>query len=112
MAWAKPRRDPVGARQAIGRATSAQPSLRRDDGSRNDDIAPSDMVKGMRGLGGRRSVPTNQVKPLMVKDGIRTIKFYPAGGIDNRVKFIEPTAQADEYFARLGQCLQTACTQP
>ena len=31
---------------------------------------------------------------------------------DNRVKFIEPTAQADAYFARLGQCLQTACKQP
>ncbi|MFM8769193.1 MAG: winged helix-turn-helix domain-containing protein [Rubrivivax sp.] len=30
---------------------------------------------------------------------------------DNRVKFIEPTPQADEYFARLGQCLQTACKQ-
>lgn len=31
---------------------------------------------------------------------------------DNRVKFIQPTAQADEYFARLGQCVQTACKQP
>ena len=28
---------------------------------------------------------------------------------DNRVKFIRPTAQADEYFARLGQCVQSAC---
>lgn len=27
---------------------------------------------------------------------------------DNRVKFIQPTAQADEYFARLGQCVQDA----
>ena len=31
---------------------------------------------------------------------------------DNRVKFIEPTAQADEYFARLGQCLEAASKQP
>jgi DNA-binding MarR family transcriptional regulator len=31
---------------------------------------------------------------------------------DNRVKFIQPTAQADEYFSRLGQCLQTACQEP
>lgn len=30
---------------------------------------------------------------------------------DNRVKFIEPTAQADDYFARLGQCAMTACQQ-
>lgn len=27
---------------------------------------------------------------------------------DNRVKFIQPTAQANEYFARLGQCVQEA----
>ncbi len=27
---------------------------------------------------------------------------------DNRVKFIQPTTQADEYFARLGQCVQEA----
>jgi hypothetical protein len=27
------------------------------------------------------------------------------------VKFIEPTAQADDYFARLGQCVMTACQQ-
>jgi DNA-binding MarR family transcriptional regulator len=31
---------------------------------------------------------------------------------DNRVKFIEPTAQADEYFARLGQCVEAAIKQP
>ena len=30
---------------------------------------------------------------------------------DNRVKFIQPTAQADEYFSRLGQCVETACKQ-
>jgi DNA-binding MarR family transcriptional regulator len=31
---------------------------------------------------------------------------------DNRVKFIHPTAQADDYFARLGQCIQSAWKQP
>lgn len=69
--------------------------FRKDESSDIDDVTPSGRVKGMGALGRGRSVPTGQVKPLVVKDGIRTIKFYPAGGIDNRVKFIVQQIRKD-----------------
>jgi hypothetical protein len=34
-------------------------------------------------------------KPMVVKDGVRSIRFYPAGSIDNRVKFIVDQIRRD-----------------
>ena len=35
-----------------------------------------------------RSLPPGSDRPLVVKDGVHTIKFYPAGDIDQRVRYI------------------------
>ena len=40
------------------------------------------------GPGSKAKAVADQGRILYVKDGVRTIKFYPAGDIDNRLKFI------------------------
>lgn len=50
---------------------------------------------------GRAGLPEQQASggvtggPMVVKDGIRSIKFYPAGNIDNRVRFIVEQIRKD-----------------
>lgn len=50
-------------------------------------VGPTDL-EGMRGRNKRMLGAAPAGAPLVVQDGIRSIKFYPAGNIDNRLKFI------------------------
>lgn len=56
----------------------------------------------MSGLGyakGGRSGPKGE--PLVVRDGVRAIKFYPAGDIDQRVGYITKQIQVDSLDPRV-----------
>lgn len=69
-------------------------AMRKD---RPDPGIPGPSAQELEGLRRSRRMlgASPQGAPLVVKDGVRSIKFYPAGSIDNRVKFIVDQIRRD-----------------
>lgn len=57
--------------------------MRGDEDQPSTVMVPPEQVRGMRGLG---RAPAG--KPLVLSDGVRSIKFHPAGDIKQRVSYI------------------------
>ena len=67
--------------------------LVRKDGSAGTPVGPADNLQGRRGGGLGRLAEA--ARPGVYRDGIRNVKVYPAGTIDNRLKFIVDQIRRD-----------------